>query len=554
MKLFGLTRPPRPAALSGGRLGRDRRAVVAIVLAFLALPLVVLVGIGIDYGISIRAQSLLNSAADSAAVAAANTAANAANQSGATSASIIAQGNAAGTQMFNAQIANIPNISTPVLTVNVTQPSALSATFAVTVSYTANYNTFFGRLIPMVANFGNGSGPGVPIFYLGGSASAQITLTAFEDFHIVMDTSGSMAIAATTGGMTSLAAATLIASNKAYQNISPQNGTYSGVNSYMGKGSQNCSSNGTYTCGAAQSTTQGCAFGCHWDNSNTHCTNCDFYEIAKANNISLRVNVEQQAVADSISSMVSQDSINQYRVAVYAFNNGLTTPPVSALPGIGATSAALTSAATAAAAMVQPVAGSDKSPAPPGALALPEPNTNVGSALTSLAAGLANCPSGTPTYIPCPGNGATQSTPQEFVFLITDGIEDFCTSASGASCNGRTIQPVQISECTALKNLGVQILVLYVQYVPLDVAPYYNSFYVNDGLASGGVQSFIDPGGNGVVPEPPPVGTVEYNLQQCASNLNDYIKVDITDDPNQIATALQTLLTTAENQGVRLTN
>jgi Flp pilus assembly protein TadG len=551
------------------RLLNDRRGFTAVVLALLALPLIGVVGIGVDYGLSIRAESLLNSAADAAALAATDAASNAVinNQT-----NYSQQGVAAGTQAFNAVVATIPNVTVQPVSITVNENPPGSTTFVTVVSYTASYSTFFGRLFQTNS------------FPLSGGSTAQITLKAFEDFHILMDTSGSMAIGATESDMSTLASLTLAASQAAYQNIAPYNLTYNGINSYMGQGSKNCSqtTNGhtTYTCGAAQSNTQGCAFACHWDTGNT-CSStagCDFYAVAKGANanhtvVTLRQDLEQQAVQQVITALSSQDTISQYRAAVYGFSTAYAAAGtgsatissnlqvVSALPAIGAGSSALLTAAAAAGNMVQPVAGTDHSPAPPGSLSVPEPNTNFGAAMTALAAGM-SCPGSSGTYIPCPGDGATSTAPQEFLFIITDGLEDFCPGSTGATvtvgCSGRTIQPIQASECAALKAQGVQILVLYVQYYPLDQNPYYNGFYVNDGLGTvngvQGVQGFVDPGATTPPTSPPyPAGTVPYNLSQCASptanaNTSNFFYAS---DSTQIATQLNAMLLAAEAQGVR---
>ncbi len=500
-------RTRRPAARAGGLL-RDRRGVIAIMLALLALPLICIIGLGIDYGLSVRAEALLNSAADAAAVAATDTAGNAANQTGITQSQIFAEGQAAGVQMFNAQVSNVPNVSTPVVTVTVTQPVAGSATFATTVTYTASYTTWFGSMFRVFSN-----APNTPTFFLGGGSSAQITLTAYEDFHILMDTSGSMQIAATPADMAKLGPLAYAASVAAGNNTSPYNKPLNGSSSYMPQ--------------AAQGTN--CAFGCHWDNSNTGCKNCDFYEIAENNGVTLRQDVEQTAVSDAITTMEGQDSINQYKVAVYYFNNGLTQQ------------AALTSSLSAAATAATQVPPTWSDPNN-------EPDTSFGTTATALAAGLTNCPSGTPTYIPCPGDGATAATAKQFVFLITDGMEDYY----GAACNnpsGRCEQPITQSECQILTNSGVQLLVLYVQYVPLDTS--YNGVNYTNSWYQQHIQQYVDPSGNGVLPTPPSYDQVETNLQACASQPSYYIKAN---DSSGIEAALKTLLLAAENQGVRLTH
>jgi hypothetical protein len=299
--------------------------------------------------------------------------------------------------------------------------------------------------------------------------------------------------------MAALAPLTLAAANLATHNTYPYNDTYNGQSTYMGQG----------TGGAAQSTTQGCAFGCHWDNNNPELnggTPNDFYEIAYNNGIQTRVQVEQSAVQQLITTMSEQDSITQYRVAVYTFNNTLTT--------VYPLSTNLLSGANAASNVQPLVVGTGSC----------EPDTNFGAAMTSLA-----------SIIPTPGDGTTAAGPKEFLFIITDGFEDYTTTSCGAT---RIQQPITPSECAAIKAAGVQILVLYVQYVPLDVAPYYNAWYVTY------VQPYVDPGG--VVSA---TNTVQTNLQACASSSS---LMFYAADSTEIGTQLNAMLLAAENQGVRL--
>ena len=66
------------------------------------------------------------------------------------------------------------------------------------------------------------------------------------------------------------------------------------------------------------------------------------------------------------------------------------------------------------------------------------------------------------SIIPTPGNGTNLpgDTPKAFLFLITDGVED---ENQGGS-NG--VGLISTDQCTAMKNRGVSIGVVYTTYFP----------------------------------------------------------------------------------------
>ena len=470
---------------------RDRRGVVAIVLGMLAVPLVGLVGLAIDYSFAIRSQSLLNSAADSAAIAATDAAANAF-QNNQTVAASVSAGQAAGLRAFNAQLANLPNVSMSAtiscnavlstVCVTVAQNPAGSATFVTNILYSASYQTWFGGLFA------------VPTFPISGGSTATIALKAYEDFNILMDNSGSMQIASTPADMATLGPLTL----KADQSACKADGGVRGPPSM---------------CGMAQGTN--CAFGCHWLSSGT-----DFYQVAQSNGVPTRWNTEQSAVQQVITTMSTQNTISQYRVAVYTFNNALTKvyPTNSSTP-----STDLLDGATAAQNISPLVVGTGSN----------EPDTNFGAAMTSLA-----------PLLPPAGDGSSGS-PKEFLFIITDGIEDYNQSG----CNnpsGRCQQPITPSECAAIKAAGVQILVLYVQYVPLDTS--YGGVNYNNGWYDTYIQKYVDPAPYTGTTDPN--SAVQTNLTACASSPSFFFYAS---DSSQISTQLNAMLTAAENTGVRFT-
>ncbi len=106
------------------------------------------------------------------------------------------------------------------------------------------------------------------------------------------------------------------------------------------------------------------------------------------------------------------------------------------------------------------------------------------------------------TIMPNPGEGTNVAgdTPQEVLFLVTDGVEDDdASSCSEPETSGRCQAPINPALCTTIKNRGIRIAVLYTDYYPVTA----NTWYVN----------WIEP-----FNIPDPVQTqIATNLQACAS-------------------------------------
>jgi hypothetical protein len=67
------------------------------------------------------------------------------------------------------------------------------------------------------------------------------------------------------------------------------------------------------------------------------------------------------------------------------------------------------------------------------------------------------------------GTGTSSASRQQVVFFVTDGVSD----GRQTSCmktyvdQDRCIQPIDVSQCTALKNRNIKIAIVYTTYVPL---------------------------------------------------------------------------------------
>jgi Flp pilus assembly protein TadG len=186
-----------------------------------------------------------------------------------------------------------------------------------------------------------------------------------------------------------------------------------------------------------------CAFGCHESDTAPN----DYYGLARSLGVTLRMDLLTQAVQNLMGTAQSTATSNNstYRAGIYTFNIGFNTitPLTSSL-----------SAAQSQAANIQ-------------LYEVPYQNwsndaiTNYTDAMTQIN-----------TIMPNPGGGTRSAgdTPQEVLFIVTDGVED-------EMVNGSRVQSLMSpSYCTTIKNRGIRIAVLYTTYLPLPTNSWYNSY------------------------------------------------------------------------------
>ena len=164
------------------RFFRDDRGNLSAMFALTLVPIVSLIGVGIDYTNSSKRKATLDAIADSASLAAVTPSMLSQNDN----ASVTAD-----TNLFNAQLSSISGIGPVTLTVT-PQDNGLSRT--VTVSYSTTSTALFGRLVGKTE---------VPI---SGTSAATGTVPPNIDFYLLLDNSPSMAIAATTSGINTMVA------------------------------------------------------------------------------------------------------------------------------------------------------------------------------------------------------------------------------------------------------------------------------------------------------------------------------------------------------------
>jgi hypothetical protein len=244
-----------------------------------------------------------------------------------------------------------------------------------------------------------------------GSSQAASAIPPNIDFYLLLDNSPSMAVAATPTDVTTM------------------------VNATQSQG--------------------GCAFACH--ESDPQADNLgnpggvDNYTLAQQLGVTTRIAVLRTATQQLMDTATATQTLynNQYRMAVYTFSTQLNT--------IAALSSSLSSVKSQAGNI--DVIEVYKNNWLTSTNSNNDEDTNFDSALTGIK-----------TIMPNPGSGTQTSTPQEVLFLVSDGVED-------ENVNGNRQQSVlNASLCTTIKNRGIRIAVLYTTYLPLPTNSWYNTY------------------------------------------------------------------------------
>jgi Flp pilus assembly protein TadG len=388
-----------------------RSANVAMIFAISAIPLIAVTGMGIDYGTAGRLRTKLNAAADAAAIAAVTPAMMLQSDS-------VAQ--TAATNMFKAQISNIPGLVFNANTNLIVTLKDSGLTRTATVTYTAQSTNAFGGVL------------GMKTINIGGTSTSSAMVPPNIDFYLLLDSSPSMAIAATTAGI-----------NTMVSNTSAQGG---------------------------------CAFACHEANPSAdnlgNPQNEDNYALAQSLGVTLRIDMLRTAAQNLMTTAQSFENSTtaKYRAAIYTFDVNFNT--------IASLTSNLSNAQSLAGGiqmlevyqnnyLTQSNSNNDT-------------DTNYDNAMTSIN-----------LVMPNPGSGtsAPLDTPQEVLFFVTDGVED-------EMVGGNRVQSLMNTAwCTTIKNRGIRIAVLYTTYLPLPTNSWYNT-YISPFQANIGtnLQSCASPG------------------------------------------------------------
>jgi Flp pilus assembly protein TadG len=348
----------------------------------------------------------------------------------------------AATNMFNAMAANITAASVNPPTITMSNAGLVRT---VTVSYTATSTNTFPNVFALLTKTPETTWP------VAGSATATSYSAPNINFYLLLDNSPSMDIAATTDGITTM-----------NNNTTQQSG--------------------------------GCALACHETNptaadvaGNPKVNGQveDNYALANSLGVVTRIELMAQATSALMTTAADTEAANNatYQMAIYTFNGtGLST----VYAPNNAPSANLSAAGTAASGIdVLEVYSNNFLTA---SNQNEDTDTNFETAMTAVN-----------NLMPNPGTGATNSTPQEVLFIVSDGVDDEVL-ASGTTCSKpltgtRCQQPFNTSMCTTVKNRGIMIAVLYTEYLPLPLNSWYNEWIAPfQSTIGSNIQSCASPG------------------------------------------------------------
>ena len=373
-------------------LCRSRTGNVAIIFALSVLPLMFAMGMGLDYVSAARRRTKLNAISDAAALSAVTP-----YMMGQTP----AVAKAAATNMFMAQAASFPGLTLNTVAVNVTDsPKGTVTQRTVSVNYAGSMNNVFAKLLNTSS------------LAIQGSAASYSVTKPNIDFYLLLDTSPSMAIAASQAGINQMVS------------LTPQQG--------------------------------GCAFACHQtdpaDDNLGNPNGWDNYTLARSYSIPLRIDLVAQATQQLTDTAQSTSNVTgaKYRMAIYSFDSTTNNiAPLNSNLSLVKTQASGIQVLTVYKNSWVTATNNDN-----------DTNTNYDLAMSTMN-----------TAMPVPGTGTNNAgdKPQEYLFLVTDGVID-------ENSNGRYMGPMGGSWCTTLKNRGISIAVLYTTYNPLPTNGFYNSY------------------------------------------------------------------------------
>ncbi len=327
--------------------------------------------------------------------------------------------------------------------------------FTAAATYTATYNTqIAGLLHGMNTGYGN-----FATFPLGGTATAQESAGAYIDIYVLMDVSNSMAVGATDAARTQLMGLTtkypLTVSGSAYW--------------------------------------PNCAIACHMQQPLTARWKQqygDYYAMAKFYGVLMRIDVLKNAVGYVASILATSQHAAKFQFGLYTFDTDVHTVYPLGLPSGAASSITATE--------VTPINDDG-----------PNGNynqTNVGQSITAFG-----------KIVGQAGDGSSQQKARKYIFILTDGIEDY--TAKG---NTRATAPFDPKVCQGLKDKGAIVLVLHT---------------TND-----------DPnnqfGENGILAQVAPL------LKQCASSPDLYTAAST---PDNISAAIRTMVNFAVSTPAQFT-
>jgi Flp pilus assembly protein TadG len=199
-----------------------------------------------------------------------------------------------------------------------------------------------------------------------------------------------------------------------------------------------------------------CAFACHIVKDGVEDKN-SYYNLAKTLGVTIRIDVVASATSALMGTAKStRKSSNQYRMAVYTFGEKAEDTKLLEVSPLTSNLDSVKSKASKIGLMSIPYQGYDN-----------DQQTDFDRALTNIG-----------NLMGTAGTGTSASNPEKVVFFVSDGVGDAAkpTSCTKKLNGGRCQEPIDTTQCTALKAKGYRIAVLYTTYLPLPTNDWYNTW------------------------------------------------------------------------------
>jgi Flp pilus assembly protein TadG len=391
---------------------RNRRANVAIMFAVTIVPILGAVACAIDYSMAMSARTKIQAAADAATLAAVSV----------NSPLVAAAQNMSSDGDITNDVAFLTNFfesgapASPAATLPTASVVKAGNMITASASFSAQAPTSFLKIM------------GYQTLTITGTSTASYAFAPYIDFYLLLDNTPSMGLPA----------------------------TQSDIDTLIG-GTQKYASTGG----------RGCAFACHdigsaeSDPSNSAFDN--FYQTAKDLGVTKRIDVLASATAQLMTTAENMQVMNnQFKVAVYTFGTWGSTKA----PSDVAKQASNNYAPYEVAPLSSSLKNAGQQAAQIDLMTVNRNNENNDRATDyDLMLPAINA------LIKKPGTGQSQSSRKAVLFFVTDGMAD---EVDPGSCSGnlivsqsRCIQPVNTALCTAIKDRGIQIAILYTTYLTL---------------------------------------------------------------------------------------
>jgi len=456
---------------------RARDGNIAVLFALTALPLIIAVGGALDYGFCLSNKSALQSASDAAALGGAQAANIYMSQNGTSSAQVtqaIQVGNAAAQSIFTANIKAIGSETTATLTATTTVASSAPTVVATAKS---TYSPYLLRLVGIKS---------IPL-----TVTSTTTMSPSNNYYqiiFVVDVSGSMSVGGDSTTIVNMENSPSFQCGFACHD--PNNLELVTATNYA---DANPTSAAVKSVGPYYCPTSSCPM--------VYSTNFgDKRSLAKKYGYNLKIDYANTAIQSFMNQLVSYNTKfpGRYTVGIDTFG---TNFKVLQAPTTNISTAATTASQIDVEAVTGPVAV-----------------TNWGWTFTTngLASALGN--------ITNMGNGSSPTKMLTYVIFLTDGVEDI----PGSQIYGRQADLNYLTECTSLKNAGVNMFTIW--------APYYN--IPNDDQYN--------------ILVAPLSSQLPTTMHACASNQNQYFQAN--DGPSITAAVNATFNTIIANSKLRISN